>query len=468
MAAIVERKNRHCVIYSYKDGEGKSKQKWETFKTYEEAKKRKLEIEYRHEIGKLEVPPCRTLRELLNEYVKLYGKNTWSMSVYQSNTALIRNYIGPVLGEMKLNEITPRVLEKYYQQLLKTKAAPKCTDKKQVKKTTLVGGGTVKKIHSLLRSCFHQAMKWELMERNPAELATVPKNESVKREIWDADTLFHALDVCQDEELKLAINLAFSCSLRIGELLGLTWDCVDISQKSIEAGKAFIYVNKELQRVNREAMNALEKKDVLRVFPEQRETSTTVLVLKKPKTRTSTRKVFLPKTVAKMLIEAKKKQGDVKEALGLEYEDYDLVMAGPFGCPMEASRINGRFNNLIKENDLPKVVFHSLRHTSITYKLKLNGGDIKSVQGDSGHAQAKMVTDQYSHVLDEDRRYNAELFEEAFYGGKGVDTVSRRRKHADIEPKVSENDGLTAETLAKILENPEMVTLLKTLAKSLS
>ena len=131
--------------------------------------------------------------------------------------------------------------------------------------------------------------------------------------------------------------------------------------------------------MNREAMNALEKKDVLRVFPEQRETSTTVLVLKKPKTRTSTRKVFLPKTVAKMLIEAKKKQGDVKEALGLEYEDYDLVMAGPFGCPMEASRINGRFNNLIKENDLPKVVFHSLRHTSITYKLKLNGGDIKSV-----------------------------------------------------------------------------------------
>ena len=60
----------------------------------------------------------------------------------------------------------------------------------------------------------------------------------------------------------------------------------------------------------------------------------------------------------------------------------------------------------------------AIGHTSITYKLKLNGGDVKSVQGDSGHAQAKMVTDQYSHILDESRRTNAQLFEDAFYSGK--------------------------------------------------
>ena len=59
-------------------------------------------------------------------------------------------------------------------------------------------------------------------------------------------------------------------------------------------------------------------------------------------------------------------------------------------------------------------MFHSLRHTSVTYKLKLNGGDIKAVQGDSGHSQINMVTDVYSHIIDDDRRKNAELFEEAF------------------------------------------------------
>lgn len=48
-------------------------------------------------------------------------------------------------------------------------------------------------------------------------------------------------------------------------------------------------------------------------------------------------------------------------------------------------------------------------------KLKLSGGDIKSVQGDSGHTQADMVTEIYGHIIDEDRRKNAELMENAFY-----------------------------------------------------
>ena len=64
------------------------------------------------------------------------------------------------------------------------------------------------------------------------------------------------------------------------------------------------------------------------------------------------------------------------------------------------------------------MVFHSLRHSSITYKLKLNGGDMKSVQGDSGHAQVKMVADVYSHIIDDDRRLNAERMEAAFYSGR--------------------------------------------------
>jgi len=42
-------------------------------------------------------------------------------------------------------------------------------------------------------------------------------------------------------------------------------------------------------------------------------------------------------------------------------------------------------------------------------KLKLSGGDIKAVQGDSGHAQADMVTEVYGHILDEDRKKNAQL-----------------------------------------------------------
>lgn len=82
-------------------------------------------------------------------------------------------------------------------------------------------------------NCFNQAVKWELMEKNPALNAIVPKHKQQEREIWTAETLFHATDVCEDKKLKLAINLAFSCSLRIGEVLGLTWDCIDVSEEAI-------------------------------------------------------------------------------------------------------------------------------------------------------------------------------------------------------------------------------------------
>ncbi len=86
-----------------------------------------------------------------------------------------------------------------------------------------------------------------------------------------------------------------------------------------------------------------------------------------------------------MLIEWKEKQDETKEVLGDEYLDYNLVMASTFGLPLGDGAIRKPLNQLIKEHNLPPVVFHSLRHSSVTYKLKLNGGDIKAVQGDSGH-----------------------------------------------------------------------------------
>ena len=106
--------------------------------------------------------------------------------------------------------------------------------------------------------------------------------------------------------------------------------------------------------------------------------------------------------------------------------DFNLVFASSCGRPIEGQVINRALAKLIKDNDLPPVVFHSFRHSSITYKLKLNGGDMKSVQGDSGHAQVKMVADVYSHIIDDDRRINAQRFEEQFYQGK---IPLLRRKH---------------------------------------
>lgn len=102
----------------------------------------------------------------------------------------------------------------------------------------------------------------------------------------------------------------------------------------------------------------------------------------------------------------------------------------------------------------------SLRHSSITYKLKLNGGDMKSVQGDSGHAQVKMVADVYSHIIDDDRRLNAERMEAAFYSG-------RQATPEPVQPAATESSADDKELLLKLLQNPEMAALLKSLAKTL-
>ena len=474
MASIIKRRKKFSVVYRYIDEQGNERQKWETFATMAEAKKRKLEVEFKQESNEFVAPTTKTVNDLLSEYMSIYGLNTWAISTYESRQALISNYIAPLIGDTLLDDVTPRMMDKFYRELLSVKSVG---SKYAKPKNEFVSPHIVREIHKLLRNAFNQAVKWELMSRNPVEHATLPKEEHVPREIWTTDILFKALDACEDDDLLLAMNLAISCTLRMGELLGLTWDCVDISQTSIDSGQAFIFVNKELQRVRRDALEALGEKGVIRKFPMAIRGMNTLLVLKEPKTKTSVRKIFLPRSVAEMLAGYKKAQDEIKALFGEEYTDYDLVFASTNGRPMEASKITRLFNDLIRKNDLPKVVFHSLRHTSITYKLKLNGGDMKSVQGDSGHAQLKMVADVYSHIIDDDRCLNAQRMEEAFYSGK-KDPASEKGAGnteavpADVAAAASDgnaaNDNETdAALLMKLLQNPEMATLLKTLAASL-
>lgn len=125
-----------------------------------------------------------------------------------------------------------------------------------------------------------------------------------------------------------------------------------------------------------------------------------------------------------MLIEWKEKQDETKEILGDEYLDYNLVLASTFGLPLGDGAIRKPLNQF----------------------------------------QVSMVTDVYSHILDDDRKKNAELFEEAFYEKKNLDP--------QMHPNIAENtvavpEGVDAELLAKVLSNPEMAALLASLAKTM-
>ncbi len=127
------------------------------------------------------------------------------------------------------------------------------------------------------------------------------------------------------------------------------------------------------------------------------------------------RQIFIPKTVIDALLENRSVQEQQKADLADEYQDYHLVIAQPNGRPYEEHQIAQKMKRLIAEHNLKPVVFHSLRHSSTSIKLKLSGGDIKAVQGDTGHAQANMVTDVYSHIMNDDRKRLARNVELKFF-----------------------------------------------------
>lgn len=165
-------------------------------------------------------------------------------------------------------------------------------------------------------------------------------------------------------------------------------------------------------------MKALNNKDILFVFPDVQKNTKTCMVLKTPKTESSIRKVWIPKAVAYILKEWKVSQERTQEYLGKDYFDYNLVVTLGDGKPCQSRMIEKAFKELKERVELPDVVFHSLRHSSTTYKLRLSNGDLKAVQGDTGHAEIGMITKVYAHILDEDRKNNAMKFNNAFYTPK--------------------------------------------------
>lgn len=374
--------------------------------------------------------------------------------MYDSQTALIANYINPIIGDMEVQAITPRVVDKYIQTLQKT---PPVCKRNRKPKTEFVSNQNIEKIIKLLRCAFKQAVRWELIEKNPFDNVVLPKTEYKKRDIWDAETIRLALDQCTDSKLYIAMNLAFACSLRMGEILGLTWKNVHIEDENIATDNAYIYIEAELARASKQAIETLGEKDIYHIFTPLMPNTSTRIILKKPKTDSSIRKVWLPKTVAYILREWKTSQEELKSFLGDEYQDFDLVVALPNGRPCENRIIEKEFSLLKQKAGLPNVVFHSLRHSSTTYKLKLNHGDLKVTQGDTGHAEIDMITKVYAHILDEDRKINAQKFESAFYANPDLRKVTPPQE----QPQAQTID--LAALIEQLQKSPELANTLAAL-----
>lgn len=452
--AIRKRGNSYQVIYRCS---GESTPRTETYKSEEEAIIRDAQIRLAKREGTFE-PPIRaakgvirqenniTLKEFLEEFVEVYGLKKWGNSYYTTNLSLIRNYINPYIGERYVKSITARDMDAYYTMLL-DKPAVVAQSHRNVGKIT---ASTISRIHKVLKSAFGKAVVWEYTKVNPTIGVTLPKHNPKERAVWSDAEAVEALNVCDDPALKICLYLALGCSLRIGEILGLQWCNVHIEDEAVLNGEAYVKIDKEISRCSNDSIEALERVNrstIILKFPQiMPKKATTSLVLKSPKTESSNRIVYLPQAVIEELKKVKAQQEENKALLGNEYYDYDLVVAHINGRPYEMRTIDKVFYNMIEKHNLRPVVFHSLRHSSTSLKLKLSRGNIKAVQGDTGHAEARMVTDTYAHGFDADRKLIAQEMDSGFFAKVGT------------ESKKIETDE-TLEMLKKLMnEHPELVS----------
>ena len=108
------------------------------------------------------------------------------MSMYTSNTGLIRNYINPVLGEVNVQDVDARVVDKFISTLQKTKAV-ECNGRKP--KTEFVTPCTIEKICKLMRCAFERVVRWDMVGKKPFIGTTLPKREQRERAMEVAQLL---------------------------------------------------------------------------------------------------------------------------------------------------------------------------------------------------------------------------------------------------------------------------------------
>ena len=414
MASVQKRKDKYVVIYDYKDNKDIRKQKWKSFDTKPEAVKFKNEIESSKIHNNFINPTNVTVSEFFDEWLRIHAQSNWQYKTYLMSKSLIDTHIIPSLGDINIQKLTPKEVEKFINQLrFKKISTPSNREEHEI---PYLSPTTIAHIHTLLKSAFEKAIEWKILSENPVTCKK-PTRAKVDTTIWDVNEVQTALHDITHEQLHLAVHLSFICSLRVGEALALTWDCINID-------KSIISINKTLQRTTKDSINLLPNDNLNYMFPSRTADSKSVLILKSPKTSSSDRTVYITNELKRELMNRKRQIESDKQYYGKKYTDYNLVFALEDGYPVEPKLCEKWFNKWKEKSscELPDITFHEIRHSSTTYKLSLTGGDIKSVQGDTGHANADMVVNRYSHIQDKARRNMADLLEKDFYNKADEDT----------------------------------------------
>ena len=456
MAMIVPKKRKRGTVYylvqNLRREDGTRYQHWIPCESFADAKLLRKEVsdaESRNEkyeiplefqiLGtgvKAQIPAVETDTKItVQQLVLMYIEHHSALGLWEAATrgiaeSISKNYIFPYIGPNLIHTIRTRDLQAYYDDLPNHPAV----QMRKSAKPKPISNRTVREIHKLLRPAFAYAVTMGYIDTNPVLNVQLPRLNKKKRKQWTFAEVKKAFQCCDDPTLLLMLKLMFAATLRTGELTGLSYE--DVHYRSKDGKRPYISVKKELARLSQKNIEKT-KTEVYFTFPQLAPNQKTAMVLKKPKTASSVRNIYIPDDLAEELRQHIAKQKKEMENNG--FPSYDLLFCHPNGNPLSDATLVKRFKKLIRDHGLREVDLYSLRHSGATFKLTMSH-DIKAVQGDMGHTSSEMLLEIYSTITDESRQELADHTDQFF---KALDETEQDGQQTT--KKTNEDDTNTAD-----------------------
>lgn len=313
-----------------------------------------------------------TFKEVSDRWMEDYAKPNLSPSTYNRYVEYLKR-INQAIGHIRLKDLRPLHLNAFYKNLAEpgiNKHYKKDENGKPVGDRCLAPK-TIQDHHRVISAALNWAVKSELIDRNVAAGATVPKSHSKDLECLDEVQTKHLLQLLDNEPIqyRTMITLLIYTGLRRGELNGLEWQDIDFNAKTLTVSRSSLYIGNGQT------------------------------ITKEPKTRSGKRKLTLSNAACALLLEYKKWQDQRKADMGDQWEETGRLFTQENGKPIHPQTISDWFRKFLNRHpELPKVRLHSLRHTNATLLIG-EGVDIRTVSSRLGHAQVSTTLNVYTHAL---------------------------------------------------------------------
>lgn len=359
-------------------GTGKQIQKSFSGKTQKEVREKLQAAAVARNQGDYFEPSKMTVGNWLDIWLKEYSGDKKYLTV-KHYTAQVETHIKPALGALRLMELTTPKIQSFYNELGRTGRKIKKQDSKTGKTTVTyepLATKSIRNIHGIFTKALNTAVDVGYLRTNPADRVTLPRVE--KKEInplSDEQVAAFYKAAAQDEYCYLLRIIPFT-GLREAEAMGLTWDCVDF-----EAGT--LKINKQLVKRPNSAGGftlAETKNSKIRVV----KPAPSVMQLLKQRQRQQ--------------IEQRIKAGELWTGWNNEKERQTaLVFTTATGSNLSPQTVYNHCKKILESIGAGERCVHDLRHTYAVLSLQ-NGDDVKTVQGNLGHATAAFTLDVYGHV----------------------------------------------------------------------